>query len=251
MPLQDHAEALGSTVERLAGAERVCCLTGAGISAESGIPTFRGPDGFWAGRRVEDLATPEAFTRQPEEVWQFYLWRRGQLAEKKPNAGHLALAAIERQVRNFTLVTQNIDDLHRLAGSQNIIELHGNLWIDRCTACGHEFRRSAENVSDQIPFCDSCGAMMRPGIVWFGELLPPEAFATAQEAASNCDVMIVIGTSALVQPAASLADWAKANGAFLVEINPDATPLSPSVDVRFPLSSGRILPAIAESLVTR
>jgi len=247
----EHADDIALTVDRLASADHVCCLTGAGVSAESGIPTFRGADGFWAGGRAQDLATPEAFARDPEKVWEFYLWRRGLLTEKKPNPGHLALAAIEQHVRRFTLVTQNVDDLHRLAGSRNIIELHGNLWIDRCPACSREVHRSIEDVSNQIPHCDSCGAMMRPGVVWFGELLPAEAITTAQEAASSCDIMMVVGTAAVVQPAASLANWAKANGAFVVEVNPEATPVSHLADARFPLPSGQILPQIADSLVSR
>ena len=245
--LQVYADDIASTARRLAAARHVACLTGAGISAESGIPTFRGAEGLWSGRRAADLATPESFARDPEEVWKFYFWRRGLLSEKKPNPGHFALASIEKYVRRFTLITQNVDNLHWVAGSQNIIELHGNVWIDRCTGCGGEVRRSPSDHKDEIPYCGECGSMMRPGVVWFGEMLPHGAFSGAQAAAADCDVMLVVGTSAVVQPAASLADWAKANGAFLVEINPDATPLSPAVDVRFPLASGSILPKIAEA----
>jgi NAD-dependent deacetylase len=249
--LDAHADDIARTAEQLNAAGHVACLTGAGISAESGIPTFRGAEGLWSGRRATDLATPEAFARDPEEVWQFYLWRRGLLAEKKPNPGHFALAAIEKHVKRFTLITQNVDNLHLVAGSQNIIELHGNVWIDRCTSCRGELHRSIDDHADEIPYCKECGAMMRPGVVWFGEMLPPDAIAGAQTAAMDCDVMFVVGTSAVVQPAASLADWAKAHGAFLVEINPDATALSPSVDVRFPLPSGKVLPRIADALTER
>jgi len=242
------ADDIARTMERLKAAEHVACLTGAGISAESGIPTFRGPQGFWAGRRAEDLATPEAFARDPQDVWKFYLWRRGLLREKRPNAGHVALAEIEQAVPQFTLITQNVDDLHRLAGSRNIIELHGNLWIDRCTRCRGEVRRTIEDYTDEIPYCGECGAMMRPGVVWFGEMLPPGAFERAQSAAGDCDVMFVVGTSSLVYPAASLGSWAKSNGAFVVEVNPDDTPLSRAVDVRFRLPSGAILPRLAAAL---
>ena len=248
MASDDLGGQLAAAVEYLNRARSVCCLTGAGISAESGVPTFRGDAGFWAGRRAEELATPQAFADNPEEVWQFYLWRRNQLIAKLPNAGHHALAKIERLVPEFTLITQNVDDLHNLAGSENVIELHGNIWIDRCTACPQPDQRALNETTDRIPHCESCGAMLRPGIVWFGEMLPPEAISAAQDAATNCDVMLVIGTSALVQPAASLADWAQANGARVVEVNPDTTPLSPRVDLRFACQSGDILPRIADSL---
>ncbi len=226
-------------------ADRVCCLTGAGISAESGIPTFRGKDGFWAGRRAEDLATPRAFAADPEDVWAFYLWRRQLLADKVPNAGHTALADIERSVDHFTLVTQNVDGLHRRAGSERMIEIHGNLLLDRCTACGVEVMRTFDDVSDEIPYCDACGAMMRPGVVWFGEMLKPKDLYGAQAAAEASDVMLVVGTSSLVQPAASLSFWAKSNGATVIEVNPDATPLTAAADICFPHGAGAVLPAIA------
>lgn len=235
-------------VDRLARAGNVTCLTGAGVSAESGVPTFRGDGGFWAGRRVEDLATPEAFTRNPEDVWRFYLWRRRLLAGIQPNSGHEALATIEKQVPRFTLITQNVDGLHRSAGSRNVIELHGNIWIDRCPACPRDARATPDAEADRIPECGVCGGMMRPGVVWFGEPLPAAAIASAREAASGGGVMLVVGTSAVVQPAASLADWARTNGAWVIEINPDATVLSPRVDLRFPHPAGRVLPRIAESL---
>lgn len=243
-----RVEAIATAVEWLARARHVCCLTGAGISAESGIPTFRGPDGFWAGKRAEDLATPEAFARNPTEVWKFYLWRRKLLLDKRPNAGHLALATIERLVERFTLITQNVDGLHDLGGSTNIIELHGSIWLDRCTQCAREHRRTVKDVSDDIPHCDACGAMMRPGVVWFGETLPPDAITAAQQATANCDVMLVVGTSALVQPAASLANWAKTNGAHLIEINPESTPLTSIADLVFPTPAGAVLPQVAEQL---
>jgi len=246
--LSAYSDEVRRVAERVSKARRVACLTGAGISAESGIPTFRGAQGFWAGRRAEELATPEAFARDPEDVWKFYFWRRGLLREKRPNAGHHALAAMEAKAAEFTLITQNVDDLHRLAGSRNVLEVHGNIWIDRCTGCGQEVRRTIEDHSDEIPWCGACGAMMRPGVVWFGEMLPDGVFERAQSAAGNCDVMFVVGTSSVVYPAASLGSWAKANGAFVVEVNPDDTPLSGVVDVRFPFASGAVLPAITNAL---
>ncbi len=252
---RDMDARITDAIQRLKRAQHVCCMSGAGISAESGVPTFRGAGGFWAGRRAEDLATPEAFERNPEEVWQFYLWRRSQLLDKDPNPGHHALAEIECAVPNFALITQNVDNLHQRAGSRNVIELHGNIWIDRCTACARENRpdqtpnAGAGSPRDQVPHCGECGRMMRPGVVWFGETLPRHAFAAAQEAAAQCDVMLVVGTSAVVQPAASLANWSQANGAAIIEINPDDTPLSPLVDIRFPRPAGQILPQIAQGLI--
>jgi len=243
-----HESDVARAVEMLAAARHVCCLTGAGISAESGIPTFRGPDGFWAGRRAEDLATPEAFARNPTGVWDFYLWRRRLLLERKPNAGHYALADIEKRVKRFTLITQNVDGLHRLGGSSNMIELHGSLLLDRCTACPQEHPRSVDDTFEDIPYCDACGAMMRPGVVWFGEMLPSDAIADAQAAAADCHVMLVVGTSAVVQPAASLANWAQTNGARLIEVNPEFTPLSSIADLTFPTPAGAVLPRIAECL---
>lgn len=244
-------------VELLTAARRVCCLTGAGISAESGIPTFRGKGGFWAGRRAEDLATPESFAADPELVWRFYLWRRGLLTEKKPNPGHFALADIERRLAYFTLITQNVDSLHTEAGSRRVVELHGNIWIDRCSRCPRERRANPadyqpipeqSDVSAEIPHCDECGAMMRPGVVWFGEMLPPDAVSAAQEAVTGCEVMLVVGTSAVVQPAASFAAWARSNGARIIEVNPETTPLSDTVDLRFAAPAGQVLPEIAKRL---
>lgn len=234
--------------DRLRHAERVCCLTGAGISAESGIPTFRGPDGFWAGRSAFELATPEAFARDPETVWRFYLWRRSQLVTKRPNAGHHALAAIERAVPHFTLATQNVDGLHRAAGSVSILELHGDLMIDRCTACGRESRAATNIGFDAIPHCMECNAMMRPGVVWFGEMLPEDAMRRADAAARSCQVMLVVGTSSVVYPAAGLAELARMHGAFTVEINPEETPLSRCMNVRFRNPSGEALPAMVEAM---
>jgi NAD-dependent protein deacetylase/lipoamidase len=250
---------VSEAVERIADAGRVSCLTGAGISAESGIPTFRGAGGLWRGRRAEDVATPEAFARDPADVWEFYLERRTRLADKQPNAGHLALAKLEQLTPRFTLVTQNVDGLHHHAGSQNVIELHGNIWVDRCTRCAFKVRRSSDVdvtgadvardvADDDIPFCAKCRSMMRPGVVWFGEALPVDAIMAAQEAASECDVMLVVGTSAVVQPAASLADWAREGGAFVIEVNPDETSLSSSVDLRFPCAAGDVLPSIADGV---
>lgn len=211
---------------RLASAKRVMVLTGAGISADSGIPTFRGPEGLWKNFRAEDLATPEAFARDPNLVWEWYSWRRELIATKEPNPAHRALVRIETQVQarraQFCLVTQNVDGLHGRAGSRSLIELHGNIWKVRCTGCGAvtEDRRVPIPVP---PHCPSCGQMLRPHIVWFGESLDPRDMDGAIEALENCEVMLVIGTSGVVQPAASFASAAAAGGAYVVEINPDAS----------------------------
>lgn len=250
------ADNIRQVARLLTGAEKVCCLTGAGVSAESGIPTFRGHGGLWEGRRPEEVATPEAFEADPEDVWRFYQWRRKKLAECKPNPGHHALARLEEMVPDFTLVTQNIDSLHHQAGSRHVVELHGNAWINRCTGQRRapdqprcpETRATPEDGFDDIPYCPVCGSMMRPGVVWFGEMLPSEAFAEAVTAARNCQVMLVAGTSAVVHPAASIATWAAETGAAVVEVNPDATPLSGSADHCLAGPSGEILPAIIEAM---
>ena len=240
----------------LADSQRVCCMTGAGVSAESGVPTFRGHGGLWEGRRPQEVATPEAFNADPQDVWRFYRWRRKNMAACKPNPGHHALAEMERVTPEFTLTTQNVDNLHRVAGSQNIVELHGNVWVNQCTGwqrspgaapCPDTWAAPEDNLED-IPHCPVCGSMMRPGVVWFGEMLPPSALATAERAATQCQVMLVVGTSSLVHPAASLAMWAAAAGARIVEVNPEATPLSPSADFCLRGPSGEVLPAIVEQV---
>jgi len=200
------------------------------MSAESGLSTFRDPQtGIWSKFRPEELATPEAFARDPKKVWAWYRERRQQLARVEPHEGHRVLAAWEQRVRDLTLVTQNVDGLHRRAGSQNVIELHGRLDVARCTACAHEHRGLDDLGPD--PRCPKCNARLRPGVVWFGEMLPPGAIERAFDAAAHCEAFVVIGTSGVVQPAASLADAAKSAKAAVIEINPQATPLSHLADV--------------------
>ncbi len=253
---EEQADNIRQVARALRHADRVCCMTGAGVSAESGVPTFRGPDGLWEGRRPEEVATPEAFRRDPQDVWRFYNWRRKALAGCKPNPGHYALAELERLVPALALATQNVDNLHRLAGSENVIELHGNVWVNRCTRGGLGYGGSPceERLAapgdgfDAIPHCPACGAMMRPGVVWFGEMLPAAALAAAERAATQCGVMLVAGTSSVVYPAAALALWAAQAGAKVVEINPEVTPLSESADWCLRGASGQLLPAIVEHL---
>jgi NAD-dependent deacetylase len=229
----------------LARAERLFVLTGAGISAESGIPTFRGDDGLWRSHRAEELATPYAFARDPELVWEFYDWRRGIISGKEPNAGHRALAELEKRVPAFALVTQNVDGLHRKAGSESLIEIHGSIWRVRCTGCGTE----SENYDvpiEILPKCRVCDGLLRPAVVWFGESLPQTALTQAFRAASECDLALVVGTSGIVQPAASLASEAKRAGATVIEVNLDETPNTGWVDIALLGKAGEILPRLLE-----
>ena len=215
---------------RLATARAVTVLTGAGISADSGVPTFRGADGLWRNFRAEDLATPEAFARDPRLVWEWYNWRRELIATKSPNPAHYALVDLEKRFERFWLITQNVDGLHGAAGSQKLSEIHGNIWKVRCTRCG----RVDENRELPIaipPSCAACGGLLRPHIVWFGEALATEDLNRSYEALGRCEVLLIIGTSGIVYPAASFAPVAKAAGAFVVEINLDATPNTQVVDV--------------------
>ena len=243
----NFAHEIEQAADWLREAGRVAVMTGAGISAESGVATFRGAGGLWEGRRPEEVATPEAFRSGPEMVWRFYYARRRQLLQCRPNPAHEALARIERIRPVFCLITQNVDGLHRAAGSKNVIELHGNIWLDRCWECGFEER--VDTVGEApIPRCPKCNGMMRPGVVWFGEMLPPEAINGAQAAASGCDVMLVIGTSSVVQPAASLAMVAQQSGGKVVEINPESTPLTAAADLVITEKAGTAMPAIADAL---
>lgn len=227
----------------LAKAHRVVALTGAGVSAESGIPVFRGAGGLWQQHRPEDLATPEAFARNPRLVWEWYDWRRARVAAATPNPAHLALVALEQSLSGFTLITQNVDGLHDRAGSRHMLKLHGDLWWLRCTGCGKEGRNTEVPLSDLPPRC-ACGALMRPAVVWFGEALPSEALRAASEAATQAQVFLVIGTSALVQPAASLPLLARQHGARVVEINRERTALSAYVDISLCGAAGELLPQL-------
>jgi len=229
----------------LAGSSKVVALTGAGVSAEVGIPTFRGPDGLWEGVKLEEVATPEAFKNNSQFVWNWYRERRLRMREVNFGVSHKALAELETIIPEFILLTQNIDGLHAKAGSKNVIELHGNIWFDRCSKCGVRVEASMEQ---KIPRCKNCGGLMRPDVVWFNEPLPEEALNEAFEASASCQFFLSIGTSALVQPAASLPLIAKNNGAFLLEINPNETPLTYYANWSFRRKSAEILPAIVENL---
>lgn len=231
---------------RLKPARSVVALTGAGVSAESGISTFRDPDGLWAKFKPEELATPEAFKKNPRMVWEWYAWRREKIKQTKPNPGHHALVEMEKIFPEFTVITQNVDGLHFLAGSKNILELHGNIHRNRCFECEKVFPEGVE--SEQIPPRCSCGGMLRPDVVWFGELLPPGVLEKSYHLSQNCEVFFSIGTSAMVQPAASLPIFAKQSGAYLVEINPQPTEISYLVDEVILDKSGEILPQLLSAL---
>ena len=240
---QIRVSALAQAREWIEDAQSIAVLTGAGISAESGIPTFRGPGGLWKTFRPEDLASPEAFARDPKLVWEWYLWRRERIAAAEPNPGHRALAKLEAAGRQFTLITQNVDGLHRAAGSRNIIELHGNLWRVRCVDCDFEQEYRLAPAAPLPPRC-SCGGLLRPAVVWFGEALPVAAIDRAIQAAEHCVVFLVCGTSALVYPAAALPQRALAAGARVIEVNLEETPFSQFAHLSLRGKCGELLPQI-------
>jgi NAD-dependent deacetylase len=225
----------------------VAVLTGAGVSAESGVATFRGAGGLWEGHPVEEVATPRAFASDPLKVWRFYEARRTQAKSCRPNPGHAGLAELERLLQGrLVLATQNVDGLHRAAGSRNVLELHGSLWRVRCTRCGEEREDRTVPFPQLPPLCPQCSGMLRPAIVWFGEALPPEVFGAAVEAAERCSLFLVVGTSAVVEPAASLARIAAACGAKVWEVNPEQTPLTPICDRSWRSPAGKVMPEVVE-----
>ncbi len=219
---------------------RVVVLTGAGVSADSGIPTFRGEGGLWRNYRAEDLATPEAFARNPLLVWEWYEWRRGLVRNAQPNAAHHAIASLP----DALVVTQNVDDLHRRAGTQNIIELHGNLFRARCVR--EETRRDAIDPFDQLPPHCECGALLRPDVVWFGETLPEGAFARAARAVREADLLLVIGTSGVVFPAAGLVSF---HDGLSIEINPQLSAVSSTCTFAVPATASEATPTIIEAII--
>lgn len=233
-------------IAALLKARSVLALTGSGISAESGLPTFRGVGGLWRTHRVEELASPGGFAANRELVWTWYNERRAAHARAEPNAGHLALARLEPAFDDFTLATQNVDSLHLRAGSRNVLELHGHLREARCTTCGE--RRP---LADGLPLAEiahGCGGSWRPDIVWFGEPLPAAIWQRAATAAARADMILVIGTSAVVYPAAALATHYN-DRAFVAEINPEETPISGRVDCVVRASAAALLPAIVDGVL--
>jgi len=227
---------------------RLAALTGAGVSQESGLRTFReAQTGLWSQYKPEELASPQAFARNPKLIWDWYAWRREAIKGVRPNPGHYALVEIEKRSSEFTLITQNVDGLHRMAGNQNVLELHGNIQRVRCSEC-YMFADDWDDDSETVPRCKSCGGLLRPDVVWFGESLPREQLEAAVEAARTCDVFFSIGTSGVVQPAASLAHAARNRGAVVVEINAEQTPLTPKADFFLQGKSGEILPELVKEV---
>jgi NAD-dependent deacetylase len=240
--MQNHPD----LIQALRTLHRVAVLTGAGASQESGLRTFRDAQtGLWAQYKPEDLASPQAFVRDPKLIWDWYAWRREAIKGVRPNAGHYALVEIEKRIQHFTLITQNVDGLHRMAGNQNVLELHGNIQRVRCSEC-YLFTETWDDDFESVPQCAVCGGLLRPDVVWFGELLPREQLEAAVEAARTCDIFISIGTSGVVQPAASLGFAAHNRGAVVVEINAEATPLTPKADYFLQGKSGEILPELVK-----
>ena len=237
-------------VDRLANADRVAVLTGAGISAESGVPTFRDPDGLWQRFRPEELANVEAFMKNPVLVQGWYNHRREVVENVQPNPGHEALAALERLVPHFLLVTQNVDDLHRRAGSRSIVELHGNLTRSYCIDCGEPASRDvlAALGPDDEARCSSCGGLLRPDVVWFGEMLPEGAMERAAEAAATADVFLSVGTSAVVYPAAGLPLIASESGAYVAEINVERSAIARRMNEVVLGKAGEVLPALVDAV---
>ena len=234
-------------ITALRDARHVCVLTGAGVSAESGVPTFRdAQEGLWSKYRPEELATPDAFLADPVLIWRWYRWRRDQVAAAEPNPGHHALAELAELVPRLTLVTQNVDNLHQRAGSRNVIEFHGNIFADRCFADGS--LQVADEDNTAVPVCPECGSNLRPGVVWFGEAIPERALNESCAAAADCDVFLSVGTSSLVFPAAGLAELANEHGAMVVEINPNSTALSAGFDFALAGNSGTVLPELVRSM---
>ena len=235
-------------ISTLRGTTKLVALTGAGVSQESGLRTFRDAQtGLWAQYKPEDLASPQAFRRDPKLIWDWYAWRREAVKGVRPNAGHYALVEIETHIPEFTLITQNVDGLHRMAGSKNVLELHGNIQRVRCSEC-YTFAETWGDDTESVPQCSVCSGLLRPDVVWFGEALPRNQLEAAVEAARRCDVFFSIGTSGVVQPAASLAHAARNRGAVVVEVNAEPTLLTSKANYAFHGKSGEMLPELVKAV---
>ncbi|MDF1543510.1 MAG: NAD-dependent deacylase [bacterium] len=235
-------------LKRIKSCKRCVVLTGAGVSAESGVPTFRGKEGLWGKFRPEELATMDAFMANSSIVWEWYNWRRELLGKVQPNPGHFAMSEMEQLFDSFCLITQNVDSLHQAAGSKEVLELHGNILRNKCADCSSPFLDEGDIDPDAIPKCKKCGGKIRPDVVWFGELLNEQVINSAFEESEQADIFFSVGTSALVHPAASLPVAAKRHGAILVEINVEPTPISEMADFCFNLPSGQFLPDMVANL---
>ena len=238
---------LEQLAQRLTRDARITVLTGAGVSAASGVLTFRGAGGLWKQFAPETLATPQAFARDPALVWEWYDWRRQTIAACAPNAAHRVLANWSRRFPSFQLITQNVDGLHERAGTERVLRLHGSIWEvscwQRCAAAPARWRNEDAPLQRIPPTCPHCGGLVRPGVVWFGEGLDPDVLDAAQ-AASDCDVFLTVGTSSVVYPAASFFEEARRHGAFTVEVNPEATPASAMADLVFRAPAEVVLPEL-------
>jgi NAD-dependent deacetylase len=237
---------LDKVVELVRTSEYILALTGAGISKESNVPTFRGEDGLWRNYDPMELATPQAFEKNPKLVWEWYSWRQNLIRECRPNPAHMVLASWEENGLLKSIITQNVDGLHRRAGSQRVLEIHGNIWRVRCTSCS--FSSTLEEPAGGVPLCPECNELLRPDVVWFGESLDAGLMNKAYTELGKSELLFVIGTSAMVQPAASFPMIVKQNHGKLIEINPDTTPLSEYVDIRLGGRAGEILPEIDKIL---
>jgi NAD-dependent deacetylase len=233
---------------RISDARAIVAFTGAGVSAESGVPTFRGTDGIWSRLKPEELASMNAFMKNPGMVWEWYAHRKNIMSGISPNPGHLALVRMENLAPSFAVITQNIDNLHRRAGSRRIYELHGNIERNYCMQCGKAYGSDFAVADSGLPLCHGCGGLVRPDVVWFGEMLPEDEWNASVRAAEGADLFMSIGTSAAVYPAASLPLIARRSGAYLLEINPEPTPLTAQADEFLQGPSGVLLPLLAEAM---
>ncbi len=240
--------AVREAAEALSRASRVAVFTGAGVSAESGIPTFRGAGGLWEGSPVEEVATPQGFAADPGKVWRFYEARRVNVSRCRPNRAHEVLARWQDRFASCCLATQNVDGLHQLAGARDVLELHGSLWRLRCTSCGRARADRQVPLPELPPHCGQCGAMERPDIVWFGEALPSRVFTAAVDAARTCQVLLAVGTMAVVYPAAGIIEAAAASGARVIEVNPEPSALAYLAEIALRGPAGEMLPRVDAAL---
>jgi len=236
-------------VEILKSTKSLFLLTGAGISAESGIPTFRGADGLWKNYSATDLATPEAFRKDPALVWEWYHWRQNIISKAEPNPAHYAVVDLEKKLERFLLLTQNVDNLHRHAGSKNVLEIHGNIFRTRCLICGEiaNYQEPSEPANSTLPKC-ACGGSLRPDVVWFGEAIPQDIWQNSLDFLSRADAALICGTSGIVWPAAAIPEIAQRGNIKTIEINLEPTAVSSIVDVSIHGKAGEILPKIVAAL---
>lgn len=245
----------GDIRRRVEQSKRVCVFTGAGVSAESGIPTFRDAGGLWEQYRVEDLVTPEGFARDPVAVWRWHAWLQGLSFSTEPNAAHKVIAALDQVYPDFLLITQNVDDLHERGGTKRIVKLHGDIMETRCLSAEHVVRvespldKDAFTDGESLPKCPKCGGVTRPNVVWFGEFLPVGALETGREFAATCDLLLIVGTSGMVSGGYGFTEFAKLAGALILEVNPRESALSYLADLSIRLPAAEALPRMFDGLL--